>query len=93
MQTQTKPQQYNSNINNDALPVFFKAKNYTDKIALRDTLGSYSYANLFMSAKELSQTLTRELDGKPHERIVFLCPNDANYVITQWAIWMSGQIG
>jgi hypothetical protein len=33
------------------------------------------------------------LDGKKQERVAFLCPNDASYVIVQWACWMSGQIG
>jgi hypothetical protein len=33
------------------------------------------------------------LDGKKQERVAFLCPNDASYIIAQWACWMSGQIG
>lgn len=91
---QTKAmQQYNNQTICEGLPVFINAKNYTDRIALRDAIGTYTYANLFMSAKELSKTITVKLQGKPLERVVFLCPNDANYVITQWAIWMSGQIG
>jgi malonyl-CoA/methylmalonyl-CoA synthetase len=33
------------------------------------------------------------LGGKKQERVAFLCPNDASYIIAQWACWMSGQIG
>lgn len=94
LQTKAKQQQYNNNqMICEGLPVFMNAKNYTDKIALRDSVGSYTYANLFISAKELSKLITVQLQGKPSQRVVFLCPNNANYVITQWAIWMSGQIG
>lgn len=74
-------------------PVFKNAQNFTDKIALRDGIASYTYANIFMSANELSKDITKLVNGKTNERILFMCPNDANYVITLWAIWMSGQIG
>lgn len=28
-----------------------------------------------------------------HSRVAFLCQNDVSYIISQWATWMSGQIG
>lgn len=74
-------------------PVFRNAQNFPDKIALRDGIASYTYANIFMSANELSKDITKLVNGKTNERVLFMCPNDANYVITLWAIWMSGQIG
>lgn len=77
----------------DVIPVFRKAANYTDRIALRDSLGSYTYGNLFLGAKDLCNDITVQVGRKNSERILFLCPNDATYVLTQWAIWMSGQIG
>lgn len=76
----------------DVIPVFRKAANYTDRIALRDSLGSYTYGNLFLGAKDLCNDITVQVGRKNSERILFLCPNDATYVLTQWAIWMSGQI-
>lgn len=93
LQTKVKQEQYNNSNVYESLPLFMNAKNYTDRIALRDSVGSYTYANLFMSAKELSKSITVQLQGKPLRNVMFLCPNDASYVITQWAIWMSGQIG
>lgn len=74
-------------------PVFRNAQNFPEKIALRDGIASYTYANIFMSANELSKDITKLVNGKTNERVLFMCSNDANYVITLWAIWMSGQIG
>ncbi|GLV36366.1 Acyl-CoA synthetase family member 3 [Carabus blaptoides fortunei] len=45
-----------------------------------------------MSAKEVAAQINKLTGHKNNERILFLCPNDASYVITQWAIWISGQI-
>lgn len=77
----------------DNVPVFRNATHFAEKIALKDSYGNYTYGNLFISANQLSRELNKSLDGKKHERVLFLCPNDAHYVITQWAIWLSGQIG
>lgn len=74
-------------------PVFKNAQSFPDRIALRDNIASYTYANIFMSAHGLSKRITNLVNGRRNERVLFLCPNDANYVITLWAIWMSGQIG
>ena len=46
-----------------------------------------------MSSKQFSNDLNTLIGQGKQERIAFLMPNDAGYVITQWACWMSGQIG
>lgn len=92
-QTQIKPKPCVGPHSTDVTPVFRKAASFSDRLALRDTLGSYTYANLFLSAKELSKEIDKQLKGRINEQVLFLCPNDANYVITQWAIWMSGHTG
>lgn len=79
--------------NKDVVPVFRKASEFLNRIALQDLNSSYTYGNLFSAAKELSNTINVQAGYKPGQRIMFLCPNDASYVITQWAIWMSGHIG
>lgn len=79
--------------NDDVVPIFRNAVQFADRTAVKDNNGNYTYANLFMSAKEVAQEITNLSNNKQNERVVFLCPNDASYVITQWAIWMSGQIG
>lgn len=79
--------------NKDVVPVFQKATEYLNRTALQDLNGNYTYGNLFLAAKELSSNISVEVGYKTGQRIMFLCPNDASYVITQWAIWMSGHIG
>ncbi|XP_076267014.1 malonate--CoA ligase ACSF3, mitochondrial-like [Rhynchophorus ferrugineus] len=73
-------------------PVFKNARLFPEKIAIKDRIAAYTYGNIFMSAHELSKEITNLLEGKTNERVLFLCPNDIHYVITLWAIWMSGQI-
>lgn len=73
-------------------PVFKNARLFPDKVAIRDRIAAYTYGNIFMSAHELAKEISALLDGKVNERVLFLCPNDVHYVITLWAIWMSGQI-
>lgn len=73
--------------------MFRKATEFMNRTAVQDLNASYTYGNLFLAAKELSNTINVQIGYKPGQRIMFLCPNDASYVITQWAIWMSGHIG
>lgn len=75
------------------IPTFRKAEAYLDNIALQDHHGDYSYRGLFESSASFSKILMNELGGKMQERVAFLCPNSASYIITQWACSMSGQIG
>ncbi|KAH0999070.1 malonate--CoA ligase ACSF3, mitochondrial-like isoform X1 [Dendroctonus ponderosae] len=74
------------------LPVCYNAPQYGNKVAIYDQTGSYSFRNLFIEAQMLSSKLSILLGGSTGERVLFLCPNDASYVITIWAIWMAGQI-
>ena len=73
--------------------MFKNAHLFGDRTAIRDNHGDYSYTGIYLSSRQLAGQITDELSGKELERVAFLCPNDASYVITQWACWMSGQIG
>lgn len=73
-------------------PIFRYAPIFGEKTALRDRHGFYTYMGLFLSSRQLAHQITESLKGREQERVAFLCPNDASYVITQWACWMSGQI-
>ncbi|XP_012286073.1 acyl-CoA synthetase family member 3, mitochondrial isoform X2 [Orussus abietinus] len=74
------------------VPVFKRAVKFGDKTALRDIHGDYTYRGLFLSSRQFANQLSQMLDGVLQKRIAFMLPNDASYVITQWACWMSGQI-
>ncbi|XP_009946134.1 PREDICTED: acyl-CoA synthetase family member 3, mitochondrial-like, partial [Leptosomus discolor] len=80
----------------DVTPVFTRALAFGDKIAIVDQNGEHTYRDLLSQSLRLSQEICRALDCSSRdlkeERISFLCPNDASYVVAQWASWMSGGI-
>uniref|UniRef100_A0A8B9SN59 Malonate--CoA ligase ACSF3, mitochondrial n=1 Tax=Anas platyrhynchos TaxID=8839 RepID=A0A8B9SN59_ANAPL len=80
----------------DTAPVFTRALTFGDKIAIVDQHGEHTYTDLFRQSLRLSQEICRVLGRSSRdleeERISFLCPNDASYVVAQWASWMSGGI-
>ncbi|XP_057334318.1 malonate--CoA ligase ACSF3, mitochondrial [Microplitis mediator] len=78
--------------NNNVIPVFRNAIKFGDKTALRDLQGDYTYRGLYLSSRQFCGDLSEFLKDGQQERIAFLMPSDARYVIVQWACWMSGQI-
>ncbi|KAM6353218.1 malonate--CoA ligase ACSF3, mitochondrial isoform 3-T3 [Alca torda] len=82
--------------NSDVTPVFTRALAFGDKIAIVDQNGEHTYRDLLSQSLHLSQEICRALECSSRdlkeERISFLCPNDASYVVAQWASWMSGGI-
>lgn len=74
-------------------PVFEYAHKYKDRIALRDRHGQYTYSGLYFSSEQFSKKIRESDNFVVGGRIAFLCPNDASYVLTQWACWISRQIG
>ncbi|KAK0180886.1 hypothetical protein PV327_003221 [Microctonus hyperodae] len=76
----------------NVVPIFRNAIQFGDKTALKDLQGDYTYKRLFLSSRQFAVELSNLLNGAQQERVAFLMPNDARYVIVQWACWMSGQI-
>ncbi|XP_077041099.1 malonate--CoA ligase ACSF3, mitochondrial isoform X5 [Agelaius phoeniceus] len=80
----------------DITPVFTRAPAFGDKVAIVDQNGEHTYRDLLSRSLRLSQEICRVLQcpsrDLKEERISFLCPNDASYVVAQWAAWMSGAI-
>ncbi|XP_030044743.1 acyl-CoA synthetase family member 3, mitochondrial-like, partial [Microcaecilia unicolor] len=81
---------------NRVAPVFTRVSTFADKTAIFDQNGQHTYKELYCLSHRLSQQIHRALKclsgDLQEERISFLCPNDASYVVTQWASWMSGAI-
>ncbi|CAG5857215.1 unnamed protein product [Menidia menidia] len=75
-------------------PVFTKALEFGEKLAIIDSSGRHSYEQLYRSslglASRISVALQSDFGGLDGKRISFLCENDASYTIAQWAAWMSG---
>ncbi|XP_067853643.1 malonate--CoA ligase ACSF3, mitochondrial isoform X2 [Heptranchias perlo] len=76
--------------------VFTRAANFTDRLAIVDDNGCYTYRDLHRHSLGLSRKIHSALgcsDGDIKEqRISILCPNDASYVVAQWASWMCGGV-
>nr|CAD7424207.1 unnamed protein product [Timema monikensis] len=58
-----------------------------------DNDGDYRYQGLLHSSHKFASEISYHLNGNTQERVAFLCPNNASYLIAQWACWISGQIG
>uniref|UniRef100_W5KU79 Acyl-CoA synthetase family member 3 n=1 Tax=Astyanax mexicanus TaxID=7994 RepID=W5KU79_ASTMX len=75
-------------------PVFSKALDYGEKVAIIDHSGEHSYSSLYNTSRSLaghiSQALACESGDLQGKRISFLCANDASYTVAQWAAWMCG---
>ncbi|KFQ24609.1 hypothetical protein N331_10509, partial [Merops nubicus] len=80
----------------DVTPVFTRALNFGDKIAIIDQNGEHTYRDLLTRSLRLSREICRALGCSSRdlkeERVSFLCPNDASYVVAQWATWLSGGV-
>ncbi|XP_050544762.1 malonate--CoA ligase ACSF3, mitochondrial isoform X2 [Daktulosphaira vitifoliae] len=74
------------------LPIFSLAKQWPNKIAIVDKFGEHTYSSIYNSSVTLSKVLENYLHGETQECVALFCPNDASYVVAQWASWMSGQI-
>lgn len=57
-----------------------------------DKFGEHTYSSIFNSSVTLSKILEKSLHNEIQECVAILCPNDASYIVAQWASWMSGQI-
>jgi malonyl-CoA/methylmalonyl-CoA synthetase len=78
--------------NHNVVPIFKQALLYNHKTALKDINGEFSYAQIYMAAKKLSIQISNLCGSGSLSRVAFLCRNDVNYIIAQWACFMSGQI-
>ncbi|XP_022176537.1 acyl-CoA synthetase family member 3, mitochondrial isoform X1 [Myzus persicae] len=73
-------------------PIYRLAAQWPNNVAVVDKSGEHTYSSIFNSSVTLSKIIEKSLHGEIQERVAILCPNDAFYVVAQWASWMSGQI-
>lgn len=74
------------------VPPFKRALLYGDKSAIRDHTGDYSFIQIYEAVKRLALQISNCCGSASQSRVAFICPNNATYVISQWACWFSGQI-
>ena len=77
-------------------PVFLRAQNFGDKVAVVSQHGQYTYNDILNYSAKLVQEISKfvKVQSKKGDnfnpRIAFLCENDLSYVVTQWAVLMAG---
>lgn len=75
------------------VPVFRRAEQYHDHVALTDQHGEHTYSQIYRFSGHLARLMQDVLGrDRVQERVAFLCPNDVSYVIAQWGTWMAGHI-
>lgn len=78
------------------VPFYRRALQFSERLAIVDTHGKYTYKDLLFQSIILSQKLSDILKEKgknnSQERISFLCPNDASYIVAKWACWINQNV-
>ena len=75
----------------EARPVFRTALRYGEKVAIIDSSGSQTYSQLYRASLALSSRLSSS-SVSPGSRVAILTGNNGQYVLAQWAVWMSGGV-
>lgn len=74
------------------LRIFKKAKEYKNRIAVKDKDSSYSYKDLTETSDEVAYSLLSEKADLNEERIGFLISPSFKYLTVLWGIWKAGGI-
>lgn len=82
----------NCRVNSTLPPLLRNPFKMHEKVALIDEKGSHSYKDLTSNAATLSKHLMMSRRNLTGERVAFLTPNNASYVIAKWATWLSGGV-
>ncbi|RZO96089.1 MAG: long-chain fatty acid--CoA ligase, partial [Gammaproteobacteria bacterium] len=74
------------------LRIFKKAKEYKNRIAVKDNDSSYSYKDLTETSDEVAYSLLSEKADLNEDRIGFLISPSFKYLTVLWGIWKAGGI-
>ena len=74
----------------DELPLFSRARNYGEKVAIRNPTSQFTYKQLLTDSAALASTLLGDEADLNEARIAFLAPGGPEYAIIQWGIWRAG---
>ncbi len=64
----------------------------TDKLAIVDEHGEYTYEQLVSSAKAIAVKLLQETKDLKEQRVAFMVGPSFEYVAVQWGIWLAGGV-
>jgi malonyl-CoA/methylmalonyl-CoA synthetase len=74
------------------LPLVSHARRYGDRIAIVDSGGTHTYAELLAASARLAGTLLAGRQDLDEARVAFLTPADFSYAAVQWGVWRAGGI-
>ncbi|KAM7283809.1 malonate--CoA ligase ACSF3, mitochondrial [Ixodes scapularis] len=72
--------------------IFNRCLLHKGRLAIVDGQGEHTYSNILSRSAALQTDLGELLKGESKQRISFLCPNDSQYVVAQWACWLGGNV-
>lgn len=74
------------------LPLISRSHQFTDRTAIIDPQGSYTYGQLLADSAGIARNLLEENSSLKEARVAFMIRPGYDYVKTQWAIWRAGGI-
>jgi malonyl-CoA/methylmalonyl-CoA synthetase len=72
------------------IPIIAQARQHLGRIAIVDSNGSYTYAELLDASMRVASALLSRRSGLDGERIAFLLTPGLPWVAVQWGIWRAG---
>lgn len=73
------------------IPIISKSAGYGNAIAITNTTGAYTYAELLEQAMQYAGSIATLLGPQPGP-VLYLVPSGFSYVALQWGIWLAGGI-
>ena len=73
-------------------PIIARAARYSQRVAIVDSDGSHTYAELLDASARITAGLLADRDDLHEERIAFLVKPGFAWVAAQWGIWRAGAI-
>lgn len=74
------------------LPLFQRARDQRDRVAIVDATGSYTYGDLLDASTRMARRLLDGFGDLEEQRIAFLVTPGFAYAAVQWGIWRAGGV-
>ena len=73
-------------------PIVHRALGFTDRVAISNDIGEFSYGELREGSHRAASRLLRHRGDLAGARVAFLVPPSFEYAATQWGIWRAGGV-
>ncbi len=79
-------------MNDSAPPIVKMAERHSQRTAIVDESGKYTYGELLAAAGKVASHLLGDKDDLREARVAFMVPPSFEYVAVLWGIWLAGGI-